>query len=79
MTRLPYPPHLAYLPRPHRQVMHLALCAMLAWGLTACKKAEKEEEVIAPVRVAPAIKGSIRLIVNADAVLFPRDQANIVP
>src|SRR4051812_49490519 len=31
------------------------------------------------VRVAPAIKGSIRLIVNADAVLFPRDQANIVP
>jgi len=34
---------------------------------------------VAPVRVAPAIKGSIRLIVNADAVLFPRDQANIVP
>ena len=34
---------------------------------------------MAPVRVSPAIKGSIRLIVNADAVLFPRDQANIVP
>ena len=31
------------------------------------------------MRVSPAIKGSIRLIVNADAVLFPRDQANIVP
>ena len=31
------------------------------------------------MRVAPAIKGSIRLIVNADAVLYPRDQANIVP
>ncbi|MGH9140681.1 MAG: efflux RND transporter periplasmic adaptor subunit [Vicinamibacterales bacterium] len=35
--------------------------------------------MVAPVRVSPAIKGSIRLIVNADAVLFPRDQANIVP
>jgi HlyD family secretion protein len=34
---------------------------------------------VAPVRVSPAIKGSIRLIVNANAVLFPRDQANIVP
>ena len=45
----------------------------------ACRKAEKPAEVIAPVRVAPAIKGSIRLIVNADAVLYPRDQANIVP
>jgi multidrug efflux pump subunit AcrA (membrane-fusion protein) len=31
------------------------------------------------VEVAPAIKGSIRVIVNADAVLFPREQANIVP
>ena len=34
---------------------------------------------MAPVRVSPAIKGSIRLIVNADAVLYPRDQANIMP
>ena len=45
-----------------------------------CTKAEPPTpELVAPVRVAPAIKGSIRLIVNADAVLFPRDQANIVP
>ena len=51
----------------------------MALGLTGCKKVEKKEEVVAPVRVAPAIKGSIRLIVNADAVLSPRDQANIVP
>ena len=48
-------------------------------GGRGCKKAEPTEEVVAPVRVAPAIKGSIRLIVNADAVLYPRDQANIVP
>ena len=57
----------------------LAGCAVLALTLAGCKKAETPEEVVAPVRVSPAIKGSIRLIVNADAVLYPRDQANIVP
>jgi HlyD family secretion protein len=53
---------------------------VIALGLTlvGCGKKEKEGEVIAPVRVAPAVKGSIRLIVNADAVLFPRDQANVM-
>ena len=54
-------------------------CAFISLSLVACKKAEPPAEVVAPVRVAPAIKGSIRLIVNADAVLYPRDQANIVP
>jgi HlyD family secretion protein len=57
----------------------LAGGALVGFTFTACKRAEKPAEVIAPVRVAPAIKGSIRLIVNADAVLFPRDQANIAP
>jgi HlyD family secretion protein len=57
----------------------LAGCLVLALTLPSCKKADKKEEVVAPVRVSPAIKGSIRLIVNADAVLFPHDQANIVP
>ena len=71
--------HPTHLPPPPRRLMHLACCAMLALGVAACKKAEPKAEVVAPVRVAPAIKGSIRLIVNADAVLYPRDQANIVP
>ena len=57
----------------------LAGSALLSLALSGCKKAEKPAEVIAPVRVSPAIKGSIRLIVNVDAVLYPRDQANIVP
>ena len=57
----------------------LLCCAALAFTLAGCKKTEKPEEVVAPVRVSPAIKGSIRLIVNADAVLYPRDQATIVP
>src|SRR5437870_3188467 len=62
-----------------RTVIRLAACAAIAASFVACHRAEKEPEPIAPVQVAPAIKGSIRLIVNADAVLFPRDQANIMP
>jgi HlyD family secretion protein len=54
-------------------------CVGLGLTLTGCRKTEPKEEIVAPVRVSPAIKGSIRLIVNADAVLYPRDQANIVP
>ncbi len=57
----------------------LVLACVMLLTAAACKKTEKKEEIVAPVRVSPAIKGSIRLIVNADAVLFPRDQANIVP
>src|SRR3954452_13433587 len=64
---------------PSARVAALVCCAALGVAISGCKKAEKEAEVVAPVRVAPAIKGSIRLIVNADAVLYPRDQANIVP
>src|SRR5213592_465447 len=62
-----------------RTVIRLAACAAIAASFVACHRAEKAPEPIAPVQVAPAIKGSIRLIVNADAVLFPRDQANIMP
>jgi HlyD family secretion protein len=63
-----HPTHLTYL----------TICC-IGLGLAGCKKTEPKEEVVAPVRVSPAIKGSIRLIVNSDAVLYPRDQANIVP
>jgi multidrug efflux pump subunit AcrA (membrane-fusion protein) len=75
MTHQPYPPHLPFQAR----VGALVCCAALGLAISGCKKAEKPEEVVAPVRVSPAIKGSIRLIVNVDAVLYPRDQANIVP
>ena len=59
--------------------MRVTCCAVMGLTLVACRKAEPEPDPIAPVKVAPAIRGSIRLIVTADAVLFPRDQANIVP
>src|SRR6267378_7011110 len=59
--------------------IRFACCGLLGVTLVACRKAEPEPAPVAPVQVAPAIKGSIRLIVTADAVLYPRDQANIVP
>ncbi|MBI3400695.1 MAG: efflux RND transporter periplasmic adaptor subunit [Acidobacteria bacterium] len=62
----------------HRRTSIIAALAVLAVTIAGCGKKEKEAEVVAPVRVSPAVKGSIRLIVNADAVLFPRDQANVM-
>ena len=59
--------------------MRFACCGAAAVSLLACHKAEPEPEPVTPVQVAPAIRGSIRLIINADAVLYPRDQANITP
>ena len=61
-----------------RTLIRLAGCAALGLAVAACRPAEKTPEAVAPVTVAPAIKGSIRLLVTADAVLYPRDQANIM-
>ena len=59
--------------------IRLSCGAALVLTLVACKKAAPEPAPVAPVQVAPVIKGSIRVIVTADAVLYPREQANIVP
>jgi HlyD family secretion protein len=56
-----------------------ALGALIAITFIGCGKKEKAPETIVPVQVAPAIRGSIRNIVTADAVLYPRDQANVMP
>src|SRR5439155_8362497 len=61
-----------------RMCLHAAVGAALV-GLVACGRKEKEAAPVVPVEVAPAIRGSIRQIVTADAVLYPRDQANIMP
>lgn len=57
----------------------LAGCALFGLTIVGCKKAEQPAEAVAPVRVAAAIKGAIRHVVTADAILYPREQANIVP
>src|SRR3954453_12513869 len=65
-----------------RKLIRLTCCVAIVTAslVSACRKAEPEAApASAPVKVAPAIKGSIRRIVTADAVLYPRDQASIVP
>jgi HlyD family secretion protein len=52
---------------------------VLGVTFAACAKQEPTPEKIAPVEVAPVVRGTIRDIVTADAVLYPRDQANIMP
>jgi HlyD family secretion protein len=48
--------------------------------LGACSKREQEEtEPIAPVRVTPVRTDSIQRIITADAILYPRDQASVMP
>lgn len=54
----------------------IAAC-LLAAGCT--KKEEKEAEPIVPVQVTAAHEDSIRRIVTADAVLYPQDQASVMP
>ena len=62
-----------------RTILRLACCAALGVTVSACGKKEADTKPVAPVQVSPAVRGSIRHIVTADAVLFPRDQANITP
>jgi len=52
-----------------RTTLRLGIAALLGLSLVACRKAEKEEKPVVPVRAAPAIRGSIREIVTADAIL----------
>jgi HlyD family secretion protein len=67
------------MPLPNCKFTRVHLLMVLSVFAAGCHRAAKPVEPPAPVRVSPAIKGSIRLIVNSDAVLYPRDQANIVP
>jgi HlyD family secretion protein len=62
-----------------RTIISPSFCAVLGLTLGACAKAPPAREKIAPVEVAPVVRGTIRSIVTADAVLYPRDQANINP
>ena len=56
------------------------LCVTCLMALAGCgKKEEKEAEPVVPVQVTAAKRDSIRRIVTSDAVLYPRNQASVVP
>jgi multidrug efflux pump subunit AcrA (membrane-fusion protein) len=62
--------------------MKTAKCAVLllaVWAAGCGKKQEKEAEPVPLVQVTPAAGGSIRRLIQADAVLYPRNQASVVP
>jgi multidrug efflux pump subunit AcrA (membrane-fusion protein) len=56
----------------------LTLAALAA--LSACSKPkEAETEPVAPVQVTAAVRGPIQRIVTADGILYPLDQAAVMP
>jgi HlyD family secretion protein len=57
-------------------IIAFALCLALFAG---CKKGESEEKPEVPVQAAPARKGDIARLVNAEAVVFPLQQSAITP
>jgi HlyD family secretion protein len=59
------------------RVLIFAACLVALAGCS--KKVEKEAEPIVPVQVTEVKLGSIRRIVTSDAVLYPRNQASVVP
>jgi HlyD family secretion protein len=61
----------------HTRVQVFAACLIAFAG--CAKKAEKEAEPIVPVQVTEVKLDSIRRIVTSDAVLYPRNQASVVP
>jgi RND family efflux transporter MFP subunit len=61
-----------------RTTARLCFCVALGATVTACaRKEEAAHEPVTPVQVAEVVKGTIHDIVTADAVLYPKDQANI--
>jgi multidrug efflux pump subunit AcrA (membrane-fusion protein) len=61
----------------HARVLIFAACLIAFAGCS--KKAEKEAEPVVPVQVTEVKLDSIRRIVTSDAVLYPRNQASVVP
>jgi len=65
--------------RDRRQCALLIVLAIaIASSSVACSH-EKEEEAVVPVKAVAVQKTAIQLVIAADAVLFPLQQAALVP
>ena len=57
----------------------IIIAGLLLFGCTAKKAEQPEEEHVVTVDVAPVLTSSIALKVTSDALLYPLQQAAIVP
>ena len=59
--------------------MKWAVLLLVLLSASCAKKAEKEAEAVAPVQTAEVRTDSIRRVFEADGILYPRNQASVVP
>jgi HlyD family secretion protein len=59
--------------------MKWAVLLVLLLAAGCGKKEEKEAETVAPVQTAEVRTDSIRQVIEADGILYPRNQASVVP
>jgi len=65
---------------PHNACKHVGMVMIAVVAMAGCgKKEEKEAEAVVPVQVTEARVDAIRRIVEADGILYPRNQASVVP
>lgn len=62
-----------------KRIFALASLALGVLSLAACSKEQAEPAPVVSVQAEPVKQGSISQVVTADAVLYPIDQAPIVP
>jgi HlyD family secretion protein len=61
-----------------RVLVHVVL-ALTLFALAACSKKDEEPEPVVTVQAEPVRQGAISQVITTDAVLFPINQATIVP
>ena len=57
----------------------LAFSSLAGCGKGGDTKEAAEQEAPTPVTVEPALRGAIDHVITADAVLYPINQANVIP
>jgi HlyD family secretion protein len=62
-----------------KQFLPVLSIGLLLWGCSSKTESETEPEPVVTVDVAPVLSSSIQLKVGADAVLYPLQQAAIIP
>src|ERR1700730_868090 len=60
-------------------VLILVFSLFTGCGKGSDTKSAAEQEPATPVTVEPALRGAIDHVVTADAVLYPINQANVIP